>query len=305
MIEVRRLLAEDAVAFHALRLRGLREEPTSFGSAYEEEVGYTREKVEQWLSTSPVFGVFEQRVLVALSGLWFEGEVKHRHKAGIWGVYVPPEHRGKGYGAKAMQAAIDEAFARDEIRQIVLAVNAKNLPAIRLYERFGFVPYGLEPGFILVNGELHDELHMILRKPVEAPTRGQITYLGHAYHLRPEQLEGFFVGWPNPPSEGTLLRLLNQSDCVWVAMDGARCVGFVNALSDGVLYGFVPLLEVLPAYQGRGIGSELVRRMLGSLSTRYAVDLVCDEGLESFYGRFGMRRGTSMMLRRYEHQSGQ
>ncbi|HMS56490.1 MAG TPA: GNAT family N-acetyltransferase [Fimbriimonadaceae bacterium] len=304
MSVVRQLNSEDAAAFHALRLRGLQEEPTSFGSAYEEEVGYSKEKVEDWLSGSPVFGVFEVGSLVALTGLWFEKELKHRHKAGIWGVYVAPENRGKGFASLAMQAAINHAFARPEIRQVVLAVNATNVSAIRLYERFGFVPYGLEPGFILVDDELHDELHMILRRPTVASPQGEITYVNHGHHLRPENLEGFFVGWPNPPSPQTHLRLLNQSDVVWVAMDGERCVGFVNALSDGVLYGFVPLLEVLPPYQGRGIGSVLMRRMLDSLRGRYAVDLVCDKSLEPFYEQFGMRGGSSMMLRRYERQSG-
>ena len=65
-------------------------------------------------------------------------------------------------------------------------------------------------------------------------------------------------------------------------------VGFVTAISDGVLSAYVPLLEVLPDYQGRGIGSELICRMLARLNDLYMVDLVCDAELVPFYERLGL-----------------
>ena len=34
--------------------------------------------------------------------------------------------------------------------------------------------------------------------------------------------------------------------------DAGRVVGFVTAISDGVLSAYIPLLEVLPEYQGAG-----------------------------------------------------
>ena len=77
-----------------------------------------------------------------------------------------------------------------------------------------------------------------------------------------------------------------------------RVVGFITAISDGVLSAFIPLLEVLPEYQGRGIGSELVKRMLRELEDFYMVDLVCDPELESFYARFELILLTSMGMRR-------
>lgn len=90
-----------------------------------------------------------------------------------------------------------------------------------------------------------------------------------------DQLHGFFVGWPNPPSPETHLAILRRSDAVALAIDNesGHVVGFINALSDGMLHAFIPLLEVLPAHQGRGIGQELVRRMLALLGDLYAVDV--------------------------------
>ena len=87
--------------------------------------------------------------------------------------------------------------------------------------------------------------------------------------------------------------------------DSGNVVGFVTAISDHVLCAYIPLVEVLPAYRGRGIGSELVRRMLHRLSDLYAVDLLCDAELQPFYAALGMHPATGMMMRNYERQSGQ
>ncbi len=61
---------------------------------------------------------------------------------------------------------------------------------------------------------------------------------------------------------------------------------------------------MLPEYQGRGIGSELLRRMLERLRTLYMIDLLCDPDVQPFYERLGMRRATGMLIRNYDRQSG-
>lgn len=131
-------------------------------------------------------------------------------------------------------------------------------------------------------------------------------YLTSADTITADQLHGFFVGWPDPPSPETHLAILQRSDAMVLAMDEetGRVVGFINALSDGVLCAFIPLLEVLPVYQGRGIGSELVRRMVALLGDLYAVDVMCDADVQPFYARLGMQPAQGMMLRRYDRQAG-
>lgn len=132
-----------------------------------------------------------------------------------------------------------------------------------------------------------------------------ITYTNSLEQITVDQLQGgFFVGWPNPPSPATHLKLLNESYQVWLAMDGDEVVGFMTAISDGVLTAFIPLLEVLPAYQGHGIGSELSKRMLESLSHLYSVDLMCDPEVVPFYERQGMRPAGGMIIRNYQNQAG-
>jgi len=129
-------------------------------------------------------------------------------------------------------------------------------------------------------------------------------YIRSAQRVTPDQLRGFFRGWPNPPTPETHLRILQNSDEAILAMEENRVVGFVTAITDGVLAAYIPLLEVLPDYQGQGIGAELMRRMLTRLEDYYMVDLLCDKSLQPFYTRLGMTPASGMALRRYEHQSG-
>jgi len=131
-------------------------------------------------------------------------------------------------------------------------------------------------------------------------TAAEVVYTTDVANLSPADVEGFFVDWPSPPSPERHLEILRGSDSVVLARDGSggRVIGFVTAISDGVLSAFIPLLEVLPDRQGEGIGSELVRLILAELEEFYMVDLVCDPELEPFYRRFEMMLLSGMSLRR-------
>jgi ribosomal protein S18 acetylase RimI-like enzyme len=132
-----------------------------------------------------------------------------------------------------------------------------------------------------------------------------ITYTDSLADVTVEHLQGgFFVGWPNPPSPQTHYRILvNCSAIVLARITDGTVVGFITAVSDQVSCAYIPHLEVLPAYQGQGIGSELVRQMLVKLRTLYMIDLVCDPPLQPFYERFAMRPVVGMALRNYDRQA--
>ena len=104
------------------------------------------------------------------------------------------------------------------------------------------------------------------------------------------------------PSPERHLALLRGSHAVELALEGDAVVGFVTAISDGVLSAFIPLLEVLPAYQHQGIGTELVRRLLLQLDDFYMIDLCCDSDLEPFYSALGFQTvDRGMGVRRREN----
>ncbi len=125
-------------------------------------------------------------------------------------------------------------------------------------------------------------------------------------HIGPEQLQGFFEGWPDPPSASTLLRILTASYRVSLAVDtrSGEVVGFVQAISDGILTAFIPLLEVRPEFRGQGTGRRLVLHLMAQLDHLYAVDLSCDDALTPIYERLGFTPGRAMTQRRYGRQSG-
>src|SRR5215210_9515908 len=101
-----------------------------------------------------------------------------------------------------------------------------------------------------------------------------ISYTDTIEGIDAEQLQGFFVGWPNPPTPATHLRILVGSYAVLLARDDATgaVVGFITAISDGVSCAYIPHLEVLLAYQGRGIGTVLLERLLARLRHLYMID---------------------------------
>jgi ribosomal protein S18 acetylase RimI-like enzyme len=125
----------------------------------------------------------------------------------------------------------------------------------------------------------------------------QFEYRTSADGLRPEQLSGFFVGWPSPPSPTQHLALLRGSRHAVVALDGDQVVGFVTVLSDGVLMASIPLLEVLPDHQGRGIGRKLVEAAVALVGELYQVQLCCDDDVRPFYEKLGFLKVNGMVRR--------
>jgi GNAT superfamily N-acetyltransferase len=168
-------------------------------------------------------------------------------------------------------------------------------------DSMGFVDAGV--GGCVVDGV---SLILLRLRVLKYPFARMIIYTDSLEGTTPAMLHGFFVGWPNRPAPETHLRLLEGSDHVVLALDDAgRVVGFITAISDGVLSAYIPLLEVLPEYQGRGIGGDLVRRMLEKLDGLYMIDLLCDAPLQPYYERHGMKPATGMLVRNYERQSGE
>lgn len=133
-----------------------------------------------------------------------------------------------------------------------------------------------------------------------------IRYTDSAEGIAPENIKGFFHGWPKHPTPDKHLQLLQQSGEVMLAVDedSGNVVGFVTAVTDGVLAAYIPLLEVLPSYRRRGIAKELVKRMLERLDDYYMIDLFCDLELQLFYTAMGMGPGTGMTIRNFDRQAG-
>lgn len=160
--EVRLLHQDDADAYLALRLRALRDHPTSFCATPEDEAQMDIAARLRPDDGQAVFGAFAAGAMVGQAGVFRDLGERFRHKATIWGVYTSPEARGAGIGRALVLACIAEARAWG-CSHVLLSVNASLEPAVRLYSSLGFEAFGREPDFMQVAGVLQDELHMIRR----------------------------------------------------------------------------------------------------------------------------------------------
>lgn len=166
--QLRRLRADDAGAYRALRLEALQRCPTAFGSSWEEEsaqpLPWFAERLEgQWV----LGGWRDDGRLCGTACLYAYGALKMRHKASIVGVYVCPEARGSGLARALIQQLVERARGRYDM--LTLTVEASNAAAHRLYERMGFREYGREPRALKIGGVFHDEILMALSLQAAGP----------------------------------------------------------------------------------------------------------------------------------------
>jgi L-phenylalanine/L-methionine N-acetyltransferase len=112
----------------------------------------------------------EGRVVGTL-GLHASSRPRRRHVGEI-GMAVHDAWQGRGVGGALLAAALDLADDWLDLRRIELQVFADNAPAVRLYERFGFVVEGVAREFAFRRGAFVDALLMARLRdhpPAHAP----------------------------------------------------------------------------------------------------------------------------------------
>jgi len=161
---IRRLSPADSAEYRRVRLQGLRECPTAFGSSYAEEVARPRSAFARRLRQTTAnwtFGAFEAGRLVGVLTLVRETRAKEKHKTAIYGMYVDPTARRRGVGRALIDRALRTAHRLRGVRQVRLAVVASNHPAVQLYQAAGFRVYGREVAALFVAGRYYAELFLV------------------------------------------------------------------------------------------------------------------------------------------------
>ena len=161
---IRRLKKNDVEAYRNLRLAGLKEKPQYFGASIKDEEKTTDKIYLDGFGIGNkiffVLGKFVGRELVGVIGFrrFTLGNVNH--KAALWGMYVTPDHRKKGYGADLVAAYLERARKINGLEVIQLAVESKNRFAQRLYGKYGFKRFAKEMEGLKVDGKYFDEIWM-------------------------------------------------------------------------------------------------------------------------------------------------
>ena len=100
------------------------------------------------------------------------------------------------------------------------------------------------------------------------------------------------VGWiALEPSQAQ--KALDNSLKIYTVYDDDRPVGMGRIVGDGAVICYIQDLIIIPAYQGRHVGSRLIERLIGYVremtapQTRMMLCLMCAKGREKFYEKHG------------------
>ena len=163
-IHIRRLVAADAATYRAMMLDAYATHRVEFTSTRAERdgqpMGWWEKRIGDVHSATTAFGAFDGDTLVGTAALEFETREKTRHKATLIGMYVSERARGGGVGRQLVEAAKAAARERDGINLVKLTVTEGNAAAQQLYERCGFVVFGIEPRAMFAEGEYRGKVHM-------------------------------------------------------------------------------------------------------------------------------------------------
>lgn len=98
--------------------------------------------------------------VVGQLGLHTASNSPRRRHVGSIGIAVRDDWHGKGAGSALMQAAVDMADRWLNLVRLELEVYTDNAPAIRLYEKFGFVKEGVHKQYAFRDGSFVDAFAM-------------------------------------------------------------------------------------------------------------------------------------------------
>lgn len=101
-----------------------------------------------------------------------------------------------------------------------------------------------------------------------------------------QNLQALFrsVNWLSADYPDRLKKALDHCETVFTAWDGSTLAGLINAIDDSELTAYVHYLCVSPAYQGQGIGRELLRKIKEKYKSYLYIILIAEnDSLIKYY----------------------
>jgi RimJ/RimL family protein N-acetyltransferase len=173
---ITRLKPEHADIYRTLMLQGYALHPEAFTASVEERgplpISWWQQRLHEGEDVPEmVLGDWAGDELAGVAGLSFETRERSRHKAMLFGMYVPLQFRHAGRGLRLVQAVLAQARLRPGTLLVQLTVTAGNSAAQALYTACGFVPFGTEPMAVRLGHGYVSKVHMWcdLGLPPETP----------------------------------------------------------------------------------------------------------------------------------------
>ena len=98
--------------------------------------------------------------------------------------------------------------------------------------------------------------------------------------------------WSSANKPDQLHQALNHSHSLVTAWDSDRLVGLANAISDGFLVVYYPHVIVHPDYQRKGIGRQLMARLMRRYEGFHQHSVLADKNAVAFYESCGFERSV-------------
>jgi [ribosomal protein S18]-alanine N-acetyltransferase len=180
-IRIEAMTLDDIPSVHAI-------ERASFAVPWPDDA-YRSELVTNRLASYVVARAGDE--VIGFAGLWVMVDEAH-----ITTFAVHPRWRRRTVGQRLLLRVLELANDR-RAREATLEVRLSNMPARRLYEKYGFRPVGIRPRYYSDNGE--DALIMTTDALASAGMRERLSRLRHAVDARP--IDPDALAEPEPDAE--------------------------------------------------------------------------------------------------------
>jgi len=168
MVSLRQMTVDDGALLRDIRLLALSADPRVFGSSFAKEKEYDAAIWRSWLEDADVaiFGLFDDADAVAgMTAISLSRDDPARRTAKLWGSWMRPDLRGRGFSELFYRARIDWARRHPEVEKIIVSHRASNIASMKANQKHGFIFTHRAP-HIWPDGAAEDQLfyELVIKK---------------------------------------------------------------------------------------------------------------------------------------------